>query len=127
LSHHRRFLTPKSLIFHCGFISLLKTPLSQLLGDQPRMPCIVPPSGTGIYTTFLHGKNNGLQQCQAPSPAGEGQGEENKIKWLYSPPLIPAFSLKGEGATTCLDTHAPSGVIKSAVFQKIISRTCSWV
>jgi hypothetical protein len=33
---------------------------------------------------------------EAPSPAGEGWGEENKIKRL--PPLIPAFSLKGEGA-----------------------------
>ena len=33
----------------------------------------------GIYTTFLHSKNNGLQQLQAPSPAGEGWGEENEI------------------------------------------------
>ncbi len=39
----------------------------------------------GIYTTFLHSKNNGLQQCQAPSPAGEGWGEENKINWLNPP------------------------------------------
>jgi hypothetical protein len=35
--------------------------------------------GMGIYTTFLHSKNNGLQQLQAPSPAGEGWGEENEI------------------------------------------------
>jgi hypothetical protein len=25
----------------------------------------------GIYTTFLQNKNNGLQQLQAPSPAGQ--------------------------------------------------------
>jgi hypothetical protein len=31
-------------------------------------------------------------------------GEENKINYLY--PLIPAFSLEGEGAGTCVDTHA---------------------
>ena len=31
----------------------------------------------GIHTTFLQGKNNELQQRQAPSPAGEGWGEEN--------------------------------------------------
>jgi len=41
--------------------------------------------GKGIYTTFLHSKNNALQQCQTPSPAGEGWGEENKINWLYPP------------------------------------------
>ena len=35
--------------------------------------------GIGIYTTYLHSKNNALQQCQAPSPAGEGWGEDNKI------------------------------------------------
>ena len=29
-------------------------------------------TGIGIYTTFLHSKNNRLQQHQAPSPAGEG-------------------------------------------------------
>jgi len=46
-----------------------------------------------------------LQQNQAPSPAGEGWGEESKIKYL-NPPLIPAFSLKGEGASTCIDTYA---------------------
>jgi len=33
---------------------------------------------------------------KAPSPAGEGWGEENKKTCLI--PLIPAFSLKGEGA-----------------------------
>ncbi|MFZ2403534.1 MAG: hypothetical protein WAW41_00240, partial [Methylobacter sp.] len=56
----------------------------------------------------------------APSPAGEGWGddctdaggraaqgavaEENKNNHLY--PLIPTFSLKGEGAGTCVDTYA---------------------
>ncbi len=81
------------------------------------------PEGEGLHSescvhiciTFLHCKNNGLQQHQAPSPAGEGWGEENKINCLY--PLIPApstrlragFSLKGEGAPTFVDTHAPSG------------------
>jgi hypothetical protein len=33
---------------------------------------------------------------KTPSPAGEGQGEEIKIKCL-PPPLILTFSLKGEG------------------------------
>jgi len=32
--------------------------------------------GIGIYTTFLNNKNNGLQQHQAPSPAGEGWGDD---------------------------------------------------
>jgi len=41
--------------------------------------------GIDIYTIFLHNKNNGLQQYQAPSPAGEGWGEEINIKHLYSP------------------------------------------
>jgi hypothetical protein len=45
-----------------------------------------------------------LQIDFAPSPAGEGWGEENKINYLY--PLIPAFSLEGEGAGTCVDTYA---------------------
>ena len=39
----------------------------------------------GVYTTFQHYKNNGLQQRQAPSPAGEGWGEESKIKYLNPP------------------------------------------
>jgi len=46
----------------------------------------------GIYTTLLHSKNNRLQQIQAPSPAGEGWGEENKINWLYSPSSQPSPS-----------------------------------
>ena len=58
----------------------------------------------GIYTTFPHSKNNELQKRQAPSLVGEGWGEESKIKYLN--PLIPAFSLKGEGAPTCVDTIA---------------------
>jgi hypothetical protein len=31
------------------------------------------------HTSMLHSKNNGLQKFQAPSPAGEGWGEEDKI------------------------------------------------
>ena len=50
------------------------------------------PGGIGIYTTFLHSKNNRLQHHQAPSPAGEGWGEENKINWLYSPSSQPSPS-----------------------------------
>ncbi len=43
--------------------------------------------------------SNGIRLLlKTPSPAGEGWGEENKINWLSPPPLIPAFSLKGEGA-----------------------------
>jgi hypothetical protein len=34
-------------------------------------------------------------------------GEENKIK-VYIP-LIPTFSLKGEGAGACVDTYVRSG------------------
>jgi len=58
---------------------------------------------------FSDGKwqyKNGLKQRKkSPSPAGEGGGEENKVKPLFSP-LIPTFSLKGEGAGTCADTYA---------------------
>jgi hypothetical protein len=61
----------------------------------------------GYLHNFSRLQNIELQQFQAPSPAGEGWGEENKISWLYS--IIPAFSLKGEGALTCVDTHAPEG------------------
>jgi hypothetical protein len=43
------------------------------------------PTGTGIYTIILHNENNGLKSCQAPSPAGEGWGEENKIKCFIPP------------------------------------------
>jgi GTPase SAR1 family protein len=46
----------------------------------------------GIYTTFMYSKNNGLQERRAPSPAGEGWGEENKINWLYSPSSRPSPS-----------------------------------
>jgi hypothetical protein len=28
---------------------------------------------------------------------------------MFISPLIPAFSLKGEGASTCIDTYAPEG------------------
>jgi hypothetical protein len=34
---------------------------------------------TGIYTTFLDLKHNKSKMNFAPSPAGEGWGEENKI------------------------------------------------
>ena len=42
----------------------------------------------------------------APSPAGEGWGEENKINYLHFTYLISTFFLKGEGAGTCVDTYA---------------------
>ena len=62
------------------------------------------PPGMGIYTTFLHNKNNGLQWTQAPSPAGEGWGEENKINQLYPP--HPNLLPKGEGVGICVDSYA---------------------
>ncbi|MDO9046113.1 MAG: hypothetical protein Q7U66_00055, partial [Methylobacter sp.] len=37
------------------------------------------------YTTFLHYKYNELQDDLAPSPVGEGWGEENKNNYLYPP------------------------------------------
>jgi hypothetical protein len=52
----------------------------------------------GIYTTFLNRKHNALQQCHAPSSAGGVGRGTRKI------PLIPAFSLKGEGASICVNT-----------------------
>jgi hypothetical protein len=52
----------------------------------------------GIYITCLHNKNNGLQQPQAPSPAGEVWGEENKIKYLYPPSSQPSPSREKEQA-----------------------------
>jgi hypothetical protein len=61
--------------------SALKT--TQLLSESEtlRIAESLPPlsSGMGIHKTFIHSKNNGLQQRQAPSPAEEGWGEENKI------------------------------------------------
>jgi len=38
----------------------------------------------------------------APSPVGEGWGEENKNNRLY-----PPFSLKGEGVGTRVNTYVP--------------------
>jgi len=34
---------------------------------------------------------------------------ERRIKSTGYIPLIPAFSLKGEGVPICVDTHAPYG------------------
>ncbi len=48
-----------------------------------------------IYTTSLNNKNNELQQNQAPSPAGEGWGEENKINYI-SPSSQPSPSREKE-------------------------------
>ncbi|MEQ1544211.1 hypothetical protein [Methyloglobulus sp.] len=88
------------------------------------------PKGISIYTTFQYNKNNGLPNHQAPSPAGEGWGddcmdaggrathgavaEKNKINCLYPPHpgLLPQgrrrryLCLKGEGVGTCVDTYA---------------------
>ena len=44
----------------------------------------------------------------APSPDGEGWGEENKIKALPTPLIQPSPS--GEGFKTCVDTYALKGV-----------------
>ena len=38
----------------------------------------------GYLHNFSRLQNIELQQFQAPSPAGEGWGEDNKINWLYS-------------------------------------------
>jgi len=57
----------------------------------------------GIDTTFLYFKYNELQIDFAPSPAGEGWGEE--IKFTLYAPLIPTFSLKGEGASAYVDSY----------------------
>ncbi|TAN66543.1 MAG: YfiR family protein [Methylobacter sp.] len=43
------------------------------------------PSPITIHTTFLYYKYNRLQVDLAPSPVGEGWGEENKNKHLYPP------------------------------------------
>ncbi len=48
----------------------------------------------------------------APSPAGEGWGEENKINCLDFTYLN--FFLKGEGVGTCVDTYG----LKSGSFVK---------
>jgi hypothetical protein len=48
----------------------------------------------GIYTTFYILKNNKLKNDLTPSPDGEG---ERRIKLTPYIPLIPTFSLKGEG------------------------------
>jgi hypothetical protein len=39
----------------------------------------------GIYINIFYFKHNELQINLAPSPAGEGWGEENKIMYLYPP------------------------------------------
>jgi len=36
----------------------------------------------------------------------ERVGERRIKSTIYTPPLILSFSLKGEGAGTCVDTHA---------------------
>jgi hypothetical protein len=56
----------------------------------------LPILGIGIYTTFVHNKNNGLQQNKASSPAGEGWGEESKIKYLNPPSSQPSPSREKE-------------------------------
>jgi hypothetical protein len=77
------------------------------------------PSGIGIYTTFLHSKNNGLQQRQAPSPAGEGWGEENKINWLYSPSSQPSPSREKERPLVLIPM--PSGRGRADIKGRVIS------
>ena len=59
---------------------------------MPKSPLAPLFQSIGIYTTFSHNKNNELQKCQAPSSAGEGWGEENKIKQLYFPSSQPSPS-----------------------------------
>jgi hypothetical protein len=49
----------------------------------------------GQATLFCITKNNGVQQ-QAPSPAGEGWGEENNIKYLNPPSSQPSPSMEKE-------------------------------
>ncbi len=43
----------------------------------------------------------------APSPAGEGWGEENKVKALSTSLIQP--SPTGEGFKTCVDTYGLGG------------------
>ena len=62
------------------------------------------PEGIGIYTTLLFINNNRLRPSLAPSPAGEGWGEENKINLLSL-----FFFLYGEKENTCVDSYAPDG------------------
>jgi hypothetical protein len=45
---------------------------------------------------FLYFKYNELQINLAPSPAGEGWGEENKINYLYPPSSQPSPSREKE-------------------------------
>ena len=58
-----------------------------------------------------------------PSPAGEGGGEENKIRHLLFPLIQPSPS--GEGFKTCVDTYALAGEgwverqLKYAVFTHV--------
>jgi len=54
-----------------------------------------------ICTTLLFINNNRLKLSFAPSPAGEGWGEENKIKVLS---LL--FILYGDKENTCVDIYA---------------------
>jgi len=79
-----------------------------------------------IYTTFPHNKNNELQKHQAPSPVGEGWGDDcmdaggramqerlpRRVKSSIYIPLIPAFSLWRRSSRTCVDTYA----LKQGVF-----------
>jgi len=65
------------------------------------------PKGIGLYTTFLYFKYKEFQIDLTPLLL-EGCGEENKLTRYI--PLIPAFSLKGEGADTCEDTYAISAL-----------------
>lgn len=55
--------------------------------DEPQKPSGLHSRGDriGIYTIFLYIKYNELKINLAPSPIGEGWGEENKINYLYPP------------------------------------------
>ena len=66
----------------------------------------------GIYITFYILNTMSCKSILPPLLL-ERVGER-RIKSTSYIPLIPAFSLKGEGAGTCVDTYAPPERVNSA-------------
>jgi len=71
--------------------------------------------GIAIYTTFLYLNSVGCKSTSLPLLL-ERAGER-RIKSTIYIPLIPTFSLKGEGAGTCVDSYAPWERARVRAFQ----------
>jgi hypothetical protein len=69
------------------------------------------PCPVGIFTTFMSVKTIDCKSTSLPLLL------ERRIKSTGYFPLIPAFSLKGEGVATCVDT-APSTQLRAGLCRR---------